>query len=76
MLSNANEWMETEMFGRKHEDFLQRYMGLLNGVPSHDTIYKIFATVSPEFLQKLRVLWNQMLNSAEGEKVRKIFAEV
>jgi predicted transposase YbfD/YdcC len=30
--------------------------------------------VSPEFLQKFQSQWNEMLNSGEGEKIRKILA--
>jgi predicted transposase YbfD/YdcC len=30
--------------------------------------------VSPEFLQKFRTLWDEMLNSGEGEKIRKLLA--
>jgi hypothetical protein len=45
VLSNANEWVEMEILGRKHEDFLQRYIELPNGAPSHDAIQRVFAMV-------------------------------
>jgi len=74
MLSNANEWVEIEIFGKEHEHFLRRYLELPNGIPSHDTIQRVFAMVSSEFLQNFQKLWNEMLNSNEGEKIRKILA--
>jgi len=74
MLSNANEWVEIEIFGREHEKFLRRYLELPNGIPSHDTIQRVFAMVSPEFLQGFQILWNEMLNSDEGEKIKRILA--
>lgn len=37
-LSNANEWIEFEVFGKAHESFLKNYLELANGIPSHDTI--------------------------------------
>lgn len=74
MLANANEWVEIEIFGKEHNKFLQRYLELPNGIPSHDTIQRVFAMVSPEFLQRFQELWNEMLNSDEGEKVKKILA--
>lgn len=40
----------------------------------HDTISRVMAIVSPEFLQKFKTLWNEMLNSDEGEKIKKILA--
>lgn len=58
MLSNANEWIEIEELGKEHETFLRRYLELPYGIPSHDTIQRVFAMVSPEFLQGLQILWN------------------
>ena len=30
------------MFGKEHEDFLQNYLELPNGIPSHDTLQRVF----------------------------------
>jgi hypothetical protein len=74
LLANADEWTAIEVFGKEHEEFLRKYFELPYGIPSHDTIERVFAMVSPEFLQKFRALWDGMLNSGEGEKIRKILA--
>jgi predicted transposase YbfD/YdcC len=74
MLANANEWVEIEIFGKEHKEFLKKYLELPNGIPSHDTIQRVFAMVSPEFLKKFQALWNEMLNRDEGKKVRKLLA--
>ena len=74
MLAGADEWTEYEIFGKEHEEFLRKYLELPNGIPSHDTIQRVFTMVSPEFMQKFQVLWNEMLSSNEGEKIRKILA--
>ena len=74
MLANANEWVEIEIFGQEHEAFLRKYLELPNGIPSHDTIQRVFAMVSPEYLQTFQNLWNEMLNSDEGEKIKRILA--
>ena len=74
MLAGADEWTAYEIFGKEHEEFLRGYLELPYGIPSHDTIQRVFAMVSPEFLQGFQVLWNEMLNSDEGEKIKKILA--
>jgi len=74
MLSGADEWTAYEIFGKEHEDFLRKHLELPYGIPSHDTIQRVFAMVPPEFLQGFQVLWKEMLNSGEGEKIRKILA--
>ena len=72
LLGNANEWLEIEAFGREHEEYLRKYLELPNGIPSHDTIQRVFAMVSAEYLQGFRTVWDEMLNSSEGEKIKKI----
>jgi predicted transposase YbfD/YdcC len=74
MLANANEWTTIEIFGKEHEAFLRKHLELPNGIPSHDTIQRVFAMVSPEFLSKFQLLWNEMLNSDEGGRIKKILA--
>ena len=74
MLANADEWIAIEIFGKEHEQFLRRYLELPNGIPSHDTIQRVFAMVSPEFLQGYQRRWNEMLNTDEGERLKKILA--
>jgi predicted transposase YbfD/YdcC len=73
-LANADIWEEIEVFGEEHEDFLRRYLELPYGIPSHDTLQRVMAIVSPDFLQGFQTMWNEMLGSDEGEKIKKILA--
>ena len=73
-IANANEWTEIQYFAMEKEKFLRKYLELPNGIPSHDTIQRVFAMVSPEFLTKFQKRWNELLNDMEGEKLKKIFA--
>ena len=50
-LANANEWMEIYLFGITNEKFLRKYLELPNGIPSHDTIQRVFSMVSPDYLR-------------------------
>jgi len=72
MVANANDAIDIQHFCEAHEEFLKEYFVLNNGIPSHDTIQRAFAMVSPEYLQNFRARFNELLNSNEGEKVRKI----
>lgn len=74
MLANADDWVEMEVFGKEHEDFLRNYLELPNGIPSHDTIQRVFAMVPSEFLENFQRQWNEMLSSNEGEKIKKLLA--
>ena len=74
LLANANEWVAIEIFGKEHEQFLRGYLELPNGIPSHDTIQRVFSMVSPEFLQRFQVMWNEALNTDDGRRIKKILA--
>jgi predicted transposase YbfD/YdcC len=73
-LANANFWEEIEIFAKEHEKFLRQYLELPGGVPSHDTIQRVFAMVSHGFMGKFQQMWNDILSSDEGGKLRKILA--
>ena len=74
MLANADDWVEMEVFGKEHEKFLRNYLELPNGIPSHDTIQRVFAMVPSEFLENFQKQWNEMLNSNEGDKIKRLLA--
>lgn len=74
MLANADDWVEMEVFGKEHEKFLRNYLELPNGIPSHDTIQRVFAMVPSEFLENFQKQWNEMLSSNEGDKIKRLLA--
>ena len=43
VLSGAETWDEVELFGAEREDWLQQFLELPNGVPSHDTFRRVFS---------------------------------
>lgn len=48
-LANADDRVEMEMFRNEQEAFLRKYLGLPNGILSHDTIQRVSAMVPSEF---------------------------
>jgi len=73
-LANAHDWVEIEIFAKKQERFLRKYLELANGIPSHDTIQRNFGVLDSSYLEKLQKLWNELLSTNEGEKLTKILA--
>ena len=73
-LANADDWVEIGIFAMYHEEYLRKYIALENGVPSHDTIQRVMALVSPEIMQQVIAKWQEVLNSDEGEKLRRIIS--
>jgi len=71
-LANANEWTEIHLFAVSNEKFLRKYLELSNGIPSHDTIQRVFAVVSPEYLQEFRKRWDEVMSGNGGNRIRKL----
>lgn len=42
VISGANDYEEIEAYGRQKESFLRVFLKLSNGIPSHDTINRVF----------------------------------
>jgi len=71
-LANASEWIEIYLFAQTHEALLRKYLVLPNGIPSHDTIQRVFAMISPEYLAEFRGRWNEGMSGGMGGTPRKM----
>ena len=73
-LANASEWIEISLFAQANEKPLREHLELPHGIPSHDTIQRVFAMISPEYLKEFRGRWNQIMSGNTGDKLRKILS--
>ena len=71
-LANVDDWVEMEYFAYYHQDYLKKYVKLKNGIPSHDTLCRVFGMISPDVLQQLYQKWQELMNRNEGEAIKKI----
>ena len=56
-LANCNDWMAVGRFGRARLEWLRTFLRLENGIPSHDTIGRIFALLDPQEFAAIREPW-------------------
>jgi predicted transposase YbfD/YdcC len=55
MICGADNWVAIEQYGNSKQDWLKQFLELPNGIPSHDTIARVFARLDPnEFEQCFR----------------------
>ena len=71
-LANADTGEQIADFALWNEDYLRQYIEIKNGVPSHDTKQRVMGMIRPENLQQLQLKWQELLDSNEGEKPKKI----
>lgn len=61
VLSGCNDWEEIEIYGEYKQEWLKQFLALQNGVPSHDTINRLFAALNPRELQDCFLDWVQSI---------------
>lgn len=57
VMSGAEGWDDIEDWGCEREAWLRRYLRLRNGIPGHDTIRRVFETLSPMELELRFEAW-------------------
>ena len=71
-LALCNDWETMGLFASRHERTLRKYLELPNGIPSHDTIQRVMAIISPTYIQEMRNHWNEMVTEGTRDKVKKL----
>jgi predicted transposase YbfD/YdcC len=57
VIAGANTWEQIELFGRAKKEWLQSFLRLPNGIPSHDTIRRVFCALRPSAFEACFVSW-------------------
>jgi|tagenome__1003787_1003787.scaffolds.fasta_scaffold20590211_1 predicted transposase YbfD/YdcC len=64
IISGANGWEQIAEYGRRKEPFFRRFLTLGNGIPSHDTFYRVFTRLRPAAFAERFATW--MAAACEG----------
>lgn len=48
VISGCDDWVQIEVFAKKRLDWLEQFLTLPNGPPSHDTFERLFARIDPD----------------------------
>jgi predicted transposase YbfD/YdcC len=79
MICGADGWSDIELFGKNKKAWLQTFLELPKGIPSHDTFGRIFAKIKPEEFQKRFIEWVRAVEkltvgqviAVDGKKLRR-----
>lgn len=69
VLSGCNDWEEIELYGISKENWLKTFLALPNGIPSHDTINRVFSALDAKDLQGCFIDWVQRIAGISNGKV-------
>lgn len=56
-ICGADGWNELSDFGLAKESWLKTFLGLPNGIPSHDTFRRVFSLLNPEEFEQAFLNW-------------------
>lgn len=57
IISGADSWSMIEEYGRSKKEWLGSFLELPNGIPSHDTFARLFASLDPASFQEFYSRW-------------------
>ena len=57
VLSGADTWNDIADYGKSKVDWLSTVLELPEGIPSHDTFNRVFATIDAEEFEKIFIKW-------------------
>lgn len=57
VICGADNWEEVQLFGEAKQAWFKTYLELPNGIPSHDTFWRVFARLDPQQFQQSFVSW-------------------
>jgi len=69
VICGADSWVAVETFGKAKQPWLERFLALPNGIPSHDTFGRFFAALDAAAFQQHFLAWVRAIWPVEGGEV-------
>lgn len=68
VICGAEHWTHIEEFGKTNEEWFRTFLSLSHGVPSHDTIGRVFAALDPDVFERVFQTWTQALAANDASR--------
>ncbi len=69
IICGAESWGDIEEYSKIKKNWLQNFLKLENGIPTHDTFNRFFSNIAPEQLEKCFVDWISSIASIKVGEV-------
>jgi len=69
IVAGANDWVAVAEFGRSKQAWFATFLDLPNGIPSHDTFWRVFRALDPDQFQTCFLNWIRATSPLIGGQV-------
>jgi predicted transposase YbfD/YdcC len=69
VVAGADGWTDVEAYGLEKRDWLETFLDLPHGIPSHDTLGRVFALMDPAAFQECFLGWMHAVVGASHGKL-------
>lgn len=69
VMAGCETWNEIELFGKAKRDWLDRYIDISHGIPSHDTFNRFFSALDPDKFEDCFRGWISSIISKISEEM-------
>jgi predicted transposase YbfD/YdcC len=69
VVAGADSWEHIEQFARAKHAWLKSFLALPNGIPSHDTIARVFARLDPDEFRGAFLGWIGAVQEVTGRRI-------
>src|SRR5213082_2810720 len=66
VICGCDDWQQIAVFGKYRQAWLEQFLTLPNGIPSHDTFERVFDRLDPATFQQCFRSWMRALSDALG----------
>ena len=68
VICGANDWEAVAEYGRSKEAWFKTFLALPNGIPSHDTFWRVFRALDPEQFERCFMNWIQAVSETLAQR--------
>ena len=69
VISGADSMVAVETYGKAKQSWLETFLELPNGIPSHDTFSRVLALIDPQQLHERFLSWVEQITEKLGIKL-------
>lgn len=69
IICGANDWTAVAEYGQDNYAWFKSFLALPNGIPSHDTFWRVFGALEPEQFQNCFVAWIQAVSQVTAGEI-------